>query len=462
MNRPLRRLLGPVTTTLVGIGVAVGSGIFAAPHETSGLLDSPWIILALWLGAGMMTLAQGLVTAELATRFPRAGGEYQFLKEAYGELAAFVFGWGFTVFIVAGGTGSIAAFLGTSAAALFRLEGPAAAPACGCAAVAAVTLANALGLRTGAFVGNVLTVLKLAVLLGVAAAALLSAPSWLPASAAIGASESAGPASPISASLILTALLSVCWAYSGATDAVKLAEEVHNPRRDLPRALAGACLLLTGTYFAFNYALFCAMTPAEMARRPDVVAQVLSTYRGLPVDRLVLSAIVLICLGAVSASALSNVRITYALARDGLAPRFLAGMSERQAPIASLFAVGALACCFVAFRRFRDLLSIYFTAAAVLFGLSYLSLIVFRLRDRAAGRPFPADAFRAPAGVLLAAGCAAFQSLLVANNLVTDLRRGSRDTLYTLAVLIGLALLYGIWRAVRPAPPSSIDPSSAR
>lgn len=442
---PLRRLLGPITTALVGIGVAIGSGVFAAPGETASFIASPWVILALWVAGGVITLLQSLVTAELATRLPKAGAEYQYLRAAFGDMAGFVFGWGSTIFVVAGGSATIAAFLGQSAAQLFGLENPYAPPAFGCAAIAAVTLSNALGLRAGAAVQNVLTTLKLMTILAVAVGAFIAAPSLTPRPPVAAASD---PTLTLSA--VMAALLSIFWSYSGATDSAKLAEEVHDPRRDMPRALFGAAGLLTLVYFIFSYALFCAMPPRQMAGRSDVAAAVLSTLHVPAVDRLILVAVILICLGAVSSSLLSNVRITFALARDGLAFRFLAGMSERQSPIASLIAVGLLACVFVASRRFSALLSIYFTASAVFFGLTYISLIVFRLRERRAGRAFPEDAFRAPAGIAVALLCVALQAGIIVNNFYRDVTTHSRDSFYTIAVLFALALLYELWRRFSP------------
>jgi len=159
---------------------------------------------------------------------------------------------------------------------------------------------------------------------------------------------------------------------------------------------------------------------------------------------------ILICLGSITAVFLANVRVTYALARDGLTFRFLSRMSRSQAPVASFIVVGLIACAFVLSRSFGKMLKIYFLASAFLFGMTYLSLIIFRLRDRKAGRPFPEDAYRAPAGVLLAILLILIELAIATSIIVSDMKDGSHDSLITLAVLAGMAGLYLIWQWIYP------------
>ncbi len=446
----LRGLLGPVTVVCVGVGGAIGSGIFATPGEAAAILSSPWLILLAWLVAGLITLLQTLVTAELATRFPKAGGEYQYLKAAYGDFAAFFFGWSFTVFIIGGGGGTIAAALGEFAAELLGMDQRWSAPVLGCGAVVAVTVVNALGLRTGAFAQNLLTILKIAALLAIGIGAIVVSGRLTP----LPAVESAAPGSPVATGGMLEAfllvLLPVFWSYAGATDSAKLAEEVKDVRRSLPLALLGSALLLTAVYCLYNYALLCAVSPAEMAGRRSVPALAFRGVEGLPISDLILLASVLICLGSISSVFLANVRVTYALARDGLTFSVLGRMSRGQAPVGSLIVGGAIACGFVWFRTFGEILRIYFMGSTVLFGLTYLSLIVFRWRDRQAGRPFPDRVYQAPAGSLLAILLILMEVVIAASIIRSDLREKTYDSLWTLALLAGLAMLYVVWIRVFP------------
>ncbi len=443
----LRRVLGPVTGICVGLGAAIGSGIFATPGDIASLLHSPGWILGVWLLCGGITLMQSLVSAELATRFPEAGGEYQYLKAAYGDFAAFFFGWSATIFIIGGGAGTIAAALGGFASALFDLHHPWAGPMFGCAAIVAVTAINALGLRTGAATQNILTSLKVVAVLAITAGAIVVAGRLTPAPVA------ARPDEPVSIETLLLAMLPAFWAYTGTTDSIRLAAEIRDVRRALPRALVGSALIITVVYIMYNYALLCALAPAEMAGARSVPALVFEHFRGTATGRLIELVSVVVCLGAISACMLANVRIPYALARDGLAFRFLGRMSARQAPVGALMVSGGIACCFVLNRSFSQILRIYFLASAVLFGLTYLSLIVFRLRDRRAGRTFPANVYKTPAGIVQAGLLIALEIAIAASIIRSDWRHSTRDSLYTLALLAGLAALYAVWRSRRVRSP---------
>ncbi len=438
----LRRLLGPVTIGCVGVGGAIGSGVFATPGEAAKHLQSPWILLSAWMLAGILTLLQTLVTAELATRFPRAGGEYQYLKEAYGPFAAFFFGWSFTIFIVGGGAGTIAAAFGTFAAELMRMNQRWAPPALGCAALITVAAVNSIGLRTGAITQNLLTLLKTLALLAIAVGVWLASGRLTPRPS--GAAHWVAGEQPWLAYML--GLLQAFWAYTGATDPAKLAEEVKDVRRSLPLALVTSALALTFVYGVYNYALLCAATPAEMAGRQSVPATIFQAAGWGRVNNLVLAASALICLGAISSVFLANVRVTYALARDGLSFHWLASMSRSQAPTASILVGAALACGFVANRSFAEILQIYFLASTVLFGLSYASLVVFRLRDRRERRGQDPNVYRVPLGIPLAVTLVLVELLIAAGILWSDYRDGSLDSLWTLALLAATAVFYGVWR----------------
>ncbi|HWL92670.1 MAG TPA: amino acid permease [Phycisphaerae bacterium] len=454
----LRRIVGVTTIACVGVGAAIGSGIFRAPGEIAELVASPWIILGLWIAAGVITLMQCLVTAELATRFPRAGGEYHYLKEAYGEFAAFFFGWSFTIFIIGGGGGTIARQLGDLTASLLQLPPKWATPLFGCASVMAVVGVNCLGLRAGAAAQNALTILKVLAVLGIAAGAMIVASRWSPATAAEAPVNSAASGAP-SISVLLSALLLAFWPYTGATDPAKLAEETRDVRRAMPIALIATVLLLAAIYLFYNYALLCAMSPAQMAGKSDVHAIVFGGIGGRRVEVLILLASILICLGALSSVFLANTRVTFALARDGLTFRLLAWMSPSQAPIPSLIFCGVIACGFVLNRRFSEILRIYFMGSTVLFGLAYLSLVVFRMRDRRAGSPFPKSAFRAPCGILMALLLTLLEAAIAGVLLWEDVRswflppeQRRYDSVLTLAALAGFAAMYFAWkRAARPS-----------
>lgn len=430
----LRRLLGAWTALLVGLGVAIGSGIFRVPGDVAGALHSPGWIVLVWVLGGAVNLMQGLVTAELATRYPKAGGEYVYLREAYGEFAAFFFGWGFTIFVVGGGAAIIAAALGDFVVDLWQVDAVWSRYAAAMAIVT-VTGINAIGLRVGAAVQNILTVLKVSALVVVIVAGF----GWggLPAASASTASAAASGAS-VGASAILAGFMAALWPYMGTTDAAMLAEEVKDVRRAMPRALVASSLALTVLYVLFNLALLHVVPASEMAAYDSVPGEAMARLVGAWGRTAMLVVAILICLSTLSSTLLATIRVTFALARDGLAFRFLGRMSKNQTPVAALVVVGAVATLLVLIRNFSQVLSIYFLAAAILFGLTYGSLIVFRLRETAV----PSDVFRCPLGIVLALLLLALE-IALAYNIV---QRSPKDAVGTLIVLVVLGSSYFLWK----------------
>lgn len=440
---PLRRLIGASTATAVGIGVAIGSGILRTPGEVAREISSPWLILLLWAGIGGVILMQSIVTAELATRLPGAGGEYQYLKAAFGDFAAFFFGWSFTVFILGAGTSAIAAAAGDFGAELLQLQGVWPPRLMACAFLLAVTAVNAAGLSVGARFQNVLTLLKLIALAIVVLGAFWASRRFWPIESAVTPGER-----PSASSGWIGAALAVFWSYSGANESAKLAEEIRDVRRGLPRALAAATLILTTVYVLVNWAILTVLPPHELAGQTSAAAAIfrIAGWPSAGAASLVIS--IVICLGCISSTLLSDVRVPFALARDGFAPVALARMSPRQSPTIALVVSGVIAAGFCLFRAFDAMLRIYFLASTILFGMTYASLIVLRLRERKTGEYSP-TIFRAPAGMMMAGGLVLIE-LAIAVHLVTgDIHTGSTDSLWTLALLATFGVAYVIWRAFR-------------
>ena len=433
----LKRILGLPTALLLAMGVAVGSGIFRTPGMVAGELGGFWLIVLAWTCGGVVVLMQGMVTAELATRFPQAGGEYVFLRETYGRFVAFFFGWAYTVFIVGGGAASIAAALGDFACDLFgvnqKLSG-----LCGAVALAAVVAVNTIGLRAGAGLQNVLNAAKIVALLAIAAAGLFfGTRTW----GAVAQTVPDAAAAPKGWLVMLSAgFVPVLWCYEGTTDPAKMAEEIKDVRRALPRALIGSAAALTVVYVLVNVAFMRIMTPAEMASAASVPGEAMARLMG-PVGRsAVLVVAILVCLGAISATILSTVRVTFALGRDGLAFAAWGRMSAGQAPVPALLAVGAFAIVLVWLRSFEKVLQIYFFAAALLFGLTYASLII----QRARGGPAPEGVYRCPAGVLQAVLLIILQIGIAVSIAVAN----PADAGYTTIMLALMAVFYVAWKRV--------------
>lgn len=432
----LKRLLGLPSIVAVGAGIAIGSGIFRVPGSIAAHLDSTGMILLAWLVAGLITMIQSLVNAELATRFPQAGGEYQYLKHAYGDFAAFIFGWCCTIFISGAGIGAIGVALGDFAGTL--IHRPTWNHAIGVASVLVVIGVNCLGLRSGAVTQNILTTLKVAALLGITIGAIWYCGRSTPAPAA--SHESV----PITFSAFVAATLLAFWCFTGATDSVRLAGEVRDTRRALPRALIGTTLLLTLVYVAYNYALLCAAPPIQMAGRDDAHTLAFAGS-ALPIREVILIASIVVCLGAMSAAALANSRVLFAMGRDRLAFGWLADMNKRQAPVPALLLIAVFALVFVWNRSFEQILRVYFLGSAILFGMVYFSLLVFRRRDTQPAIETRRDVFRLPIAPLLVGLLLVFEGALAVN----CIRQSPLDSLLTLLAFAATALAYAFVRHAR-------------
>jgi APA family basic amino acid/polyamine antiporter len=440
--RPLRRIIGSFTALLIGMGVAIGSGIFRNPGLVARDLGERWLILLAWLLAGLIVLMQCMVTAELATRFPKAGGEYVYLREAYGDFMAFFFGWGYTVFIIGAGSAAISRALGEFSCQLLSLPEDTWAGSIAAVAIAAVVVVNALGLRVGAGFQNALTIAKALALLAVIMVGLIwGGPQPSPAEQ-VSTPPDNGVGTPWLA-LFMAAITWALWPYQGANDTIKLAEEIKDVRRALPRAVIGAALLLTLLYVLFNFALL-RLAPVEEISRMEAAGEhfvpgaVMPEKFGAVGRSSLLVVAILACLGALGSTILATIRVTFALGRDGLAFRGLGRMSDAQAPVAALLVVGVFAAVLVLSRTFENVLQIYFLAAAILFGLSYATLFVFRWSETS----FPEHAYRCPLGRLLAGALILIQAAIALNICL----RNPRDALYTAVLLAIIGTFYAVWR----------------
>ena len=428
------------------MGVAIGSGIFRNPGDVVAALGNPWLVLAAWLISGIIVLAQGMVTAELATRHPHAGGEYVFLREAYGPFAAFFFGSAYTVFVIGGGLAVIAAAFGDFGAEYLGYDATASPRASGviaAGAVMAVVLINAAGLRSGARIQNAMTVAKAAALLLIIGLGIFFGGE------AIQSPDPPLPGADMSPLALFAVVLTLTlWPYEGTTDAVKMAEEIKDVRRALPRAVIGSTLTLIVLYMLINVALMRVVPLRDMAGDAFVPGAAMAKILG-PTGRSVMLLIAMLaCLGSMSSTLMATIRVTFALARDGLAIDVLARMSKKQSPVPALVMVGTFAMVLVLNRRFRAVLSIYFFVSAILFGMSYASLIVFRFRESA----FPSGVFRCPVGVAMAVFLILVQIAIGTGIAIADFSTGEpdtmrgRDTMMTVALLAVLAALYVLRR----------------
>lgn len=380
----LARRLGAFDAAAIVISNVIGGGIFFVPVIAAQLVPSPGPMLGVWLAGGALAFAGAMAYAELSAVRPHAGGEYVYLRDAFGPLAAFLTGW--TSF-VAGFSGAIAASAVALADYVSRfVPGAAGArPAIALVAIAVLTLVHVRGLGPGRLVQNLLAGLKVGGIVVIVALGFSfghGQPANLTAAAA-----------PASAVPWLLALVPVMFSYSGWNAAAYVAEEVRDPSRNVPLALGLGTLAVIVVYVLLNALYLYALPIAQLAAVPggrlmDTAAEHLFGF----VAGNLLALFTIVSLSAsVSAMVLAGPRVYFAMARDGMFVRAAGRVHPRfQTPAAAIVAQSLWSGVLVLSGTLSQLVS-YTGFAVVLFSaVAVVALFVLRRQDGGAPRPFSA------------------------------------------------------------------------
>ncbi|NUQ19967.1 MAG: amino acid permease [Gemmatimonadaceae bacterium] len=377
----LPRRIGLWTAVAVLVGSTIGSGIFRSPAGIAQKLPGPLPMLSVWAMGGLFALCGALSLAEVAGAYPRTGGVYAYIREGWGALPAFLFGWSELVVIRAASLGAVSI---TFAAYFLRFLGldptkePYATRAHWIAAVAIALTAtfNYVGVRWGALVQNLTTLAKYAGLVVIVLVAL-----------AIGLPHTGGhftPANPPGSFSIAPfglALVGVLWAFDGWADLSFVAGEVKDPRRTLPRALIIGTLAVIAIYLLANVAYLSVMTVDEIAHSPLVAADVAARVIGPAGVVFVATTVMLSTFGTLNGSLLTAPRIFFAMADDGLFFRPVARVHPRfETPYVAIALTAALGIVFVLLRTFEQLADAFVTAIVPFYALGVASIFVLRKR----------------------------------------------------------------------------------
>jgi amino acid transporter len=387
----LRRQLGLWSAVAVLIGSTIGSGIFRSPAGIADKLPGPLPLMGVWVAGGLFALCGALTLAELSGAFPETGGAYVFIREGWGRMPAFLFGWSELVLIRAASLGAIST---TFAEYLLRVLGydPSVAPYTdwvhyvAAIAIALTATFNYVGLKWGSLVQNLTTLAKYGGLLFIIVLAL-----------AIGLPRTGGhytpvaPAGSFHIAAFGLALVSVLWAFDGWADLSFVAGEVKEPRRTLPRAIIIGTVAVIVIYLLANLA-YMAVIPVEEIRTSRLVAaDVAQRLIGLPGVVLVALTVMLSTFGTLNGTLLTSPRIFFAMADDGLFFRKVAAVHPRfGTPYVSILLVTALGVVFVLLRTFEQLADTFVTAIVPFYALAVASIFVLRKR------PTYDPPFRAP------------------------------------------------------------------
>jgi amino acid transporter len=387
----LLRALGLAEATAIVVGTVIGTGIFLKPRAIAELLDSPGLILAIWVAGGVLSLLGALSYAELGAMFPHAGGEYLFMREGYGRFGGFLWAWTYFVCAKIGSIAALGAGFAIYLKAFVPLPGLAEQGAA-VAAIAAVTVVNYWGVSAGGRLQAFLTVLKLASILGIVVLAFASpAGSWDHLRPLVPQTR------PGMVGAIGLALVAVLWAYDGWNDLVMVSGEIRDPQRNIFRSLFWGMAIIVALYLAANLAYHYAIPVAEMPRHPRVAEAAVAGVLGSR-GATVLSAVILISiLGALNGSILSGARIPYAAAADGVFPAALARVHPLyRSPSTALFAQGALAAVLIVvftalgIGQFDYITDMVIFAEWAFYGLCAAAVILLRRRRPDHPRPYRA------------------------------------------------------------------------
>jgi APA family basic amino acid/polyamine antiporter len=430
----LPRRLGVWSVAAVVVGTMIGSGIFRVPAATAADAGAAGAMMVIWVLGGMMALFGALALAEVAALFPRAGGLYVYLREAYGPLTAFLYGW-LCLIIIPSGCAAIALVFAEYLGRLVPLAESQARPVAA-AAIVVLVVCNSRSVGFGAGIQNLSTAAK------VSAIFILTVTAFALGPATGGAWSVAPGLSPVSWSGFGLGLVTVLWAYNGWQDGAALAGEVRDPHRSMPRALIGGNLAVSVVYLAANAAYLRVLSMEEMSRSPLVAADVAVRIFG-PIGSALIAA--LVCLSTFSA--LNGVlmvysRVFFAMAEDRLFFSAVSAVHPRYAtPYVSLLLLGGLSVAYLALRTFEQLIETFILGSLPFWGLAVAAVVVLRRTRPELPRPYRAVGY--PVVPLL------FVLAMLAL-LLNSLYQHPGATLASLgAVLVGVPIYYWWTRARR-------------
>ncbi|HWC74748.1 MAG TPA: amino acid permease [Gemmatimonadales bacterium] len=380
----LRRVIGLTGGVAVIVGLTIGSGIFRTPPTIAGFVPNPLVVMALWAAFGLISICGALVIAELSSLLPQAGGVYVYLRAAYGDAAAFVFGW---LYVLITTPTTVAALAVVFAEFLLNLTSGMGATGATVQSVAIVsiiilTFANVLGARVGTAVSEITTLVKVTALAAIILGAFWFGHGNLSNIIAGGVVHGGGLARAVAA---------VIWTYDGWVAVSMIAGEVVAPERLMKQIIIVGMLIIVTLYIGANLAYLYMMRLGLIAQQKEAIARtVMTAIAGPAAGVLIMFAIMTSILGALNANLLAKPRVAYAMARDGLTFAFLGKTHPRwSTPWAAELIVGTVGIIMVLALRDYDTLITYFVViewAALIFAVGAVLVLRRKLADRP--RPF--------------------------------------------------------------------------
>jgi APA family basic amino acid/polyamine antiporter len=436
----LRRSLSLLDATLLNVGTMVGSGIFLTSASIARDLDASLLHLAVWTAGGLFSILGALTIAELGAMMPEAGGIYVYLERAFGAIWGFLYGWALFLAIQCGSIAAIAV-AGATYLGWFVPMSPAGTRLLAVGLILLLTYVNTRGVAQGAFVQNALTLVKVAAVLALGGAAVLS-----------GSAERLeplvhdGPILPLLPSLGL-AMVAAMWCYDGWIHLSYVGGEVRDPGRTLPRAAILSTLAVLALYVGLNVAYLMVLGVPGMAASDLVASETARAVLGPAGGGLVAALVAISCFGACNGFILAGARVYYAMARDGL---FFQGAArvdpDRAVPAVSLVLQALWSSALVFSGTYDQIFTYVIFVEFAFFGLA--AAAVFVLRRREPGRPRP---YRVPGHPITPLAFIAFAAALMA----ATIWGAPREAAIGAAVLLTGLPAFAFWDRRRRAESAS-------
>lgn len=401
----LQRALGPWSAVAIVVGTVIGSGVFLVPSKMIQYVGSVRNLFAVWIVAGVLSLFGALTYAELAAAMPEAGGEYVYLRAAYGPFWGYLYGW--TQFWVAK-SGSIATLaagfytyltafyprLGSTLVVIPFHIGPGGAlleihygQLVAIALILALGGVNYAGVKAGGEVQVFVTIIKMILIAGIIVVGLFSGrgdfshfTQAIPAVGGIGG--------------FFLAMVSALWAYDGWNNVSMVSSEIKNPQKNLPRSLIYGLLAVVVTYLLINVAYFYVLNPSQVAGSNRLATDVMTHIHGPLAGKAVTVAVLISIFAALNGSILSGSRVPYAIARDGLFFRAAAVVHPvYKTPGTSILMLCAWSSVVVLSGWYDDLYNFVIFGSWILYLLTAVSVFVLRKKRPEMHRPYRVIAY---------------------------------------------------------------------
>lgn len=415
---------------MINVGSMIGSGIFLVPAAVALYLPSWPLVLLVWLGGGVVSLFGALSVAELGAIYPSAGGQFVYLRETYGTLWGFLYGWTAFAVIMTASISAVAVAFATYLG-YFLAFSPVAVKCVAIGSILILTAVNCIGVKVGAIVQNSFTILKMAmlavfVILGAArgSAANLQTSNDFPSLTGL-----VGPFG--------LALVAVLWAYDGWIEISYVAGEVKEPQRNIPGSLIIGTLLVIVIYMATNFIYIFTLSLGKVAHSELVAADAMTVLLGSLGAGTAVIGVIIATLGCNNGFVLTGARIYYAMAKENTFFATLGRVHPRfRTPVSSLVAQGVWASLLVLTGSFAQLFTYVIFTSWIFYALTAGAVIVARKKYPDRARPYKTLGYPVTPLVFIA-----FSLYLVANTLIED----PRDAGIGLGIVaLGLPL-YAYW-----------------